>query len=132
MSLPLKYTEIQSCLLHGNEVSGVRDIIYEKVYRLSAWMILSNSLMSLFDPHVILLRSVNTRIRTCLWWYGFPCSWKISLIDFVIDDIYKVVTLPEKKCNVVLLLLLILTCDHFVKVCIKGLVKDNKKARSKF
>ena len=45
-------------------------------------------------------------------------------------NVYKVVTLPEKKKSLVLLLKYLLTCDHFVKVYIKGLnsiVKKNKK-----
>ena len=34
-------------------------------------------------------------------------------------NVYKVVTLPEKKNLAVLLLKYLFTCDHFVKVCIK-------------
>ena len=33
-------------------------------------------------------------------------------------NVYKVVTLPEKENHIVLLLL---TCDHFLEICIKGL-----------
>ena len=41
--------------------------------------------------------------------------------------IYKVVTLTEKNSNVVCLLNYLPTCDHFVKLSIKGLDNLRKK-----
>ena len=46
-------------------------------------------------------------------------------INPFMHNVFKVATLPEKEIHLVFLLKYLIMCDHFAKICIKGLTEPN-------